>query len=265
MNLRYKGFLDTPSLFLASPITGVEVLDIDFDTKFLESSFDLPKSGRLGHLAESFLVKAVSLKYECDRMLTNLQIVKDGLTMGELDLIIESKSMLLHIENAYKFYLYVEGNDSCEITKWIGPNRNDSLIEKINKLKDHQFPLIFKEESSKYITDYGFDLANISQQLCFKAQLFIPFKKNDITFNRLNGDCVTGVYMSINELNELKDVKLKVIPKLDWFITPYALVDWPNYERELNQIQKDLDLNKSPLIWIKLKNGVILKSFIIWW
>ena len=46
---------------------------------------------------------------------------------------------MIHLEIVYKFYLYDNTIGTSEIDHWIGPNRNDSLREKLEKLKSKRF------------------------------------------------------------------------------------------------------------------------------
>ena len=66
----------------------------------------------------------------------NVQIIEDKKTIGEIDFIIENitTKQLIHMELAYKFYLFDPTISSETVNNWIGPNRNDSLKEKLEKL-----------------------------------------------------------------------------------------------------------------------------------
>jgi hypothetical protein len=67
----------------------------------------------------------------------NLQIHGEKETLGELDYIALNLKTdeVVHIELACKFYLYNEARGNTEAQKWIGPNRKDSLYEKLEKVK----------------------------------------------------------------------------------------------------------------------------------
>jgi hypothetical protein len=62
----------------------------------------------------------------------NIQVIEDKKTIGEIDFIIEDKNtkQVIHMELAYKFYLFDPSISSEPINNWIGPNRDDSLQEK---------------------------------------------------------------------------------------------------------------------------------------
>ncbi len=92
----------------------------------------------------------------------------------------------IHVELVYKYYIY-EKRFNKELYRYIGPNRNDTLIKKLSKLRDKQFPLLFKQVTKKYLE--GIDINKIKQKLCFKANLFYfedDFNKN---YDLVNNYC----------------------------------------------------------------------------
>jgi len=49
----------------------------------------------------------------------------------------------IHLEIIYKFYLYDPSIGLTQLDHWIGPNRRDSLVKKLTKLKQKQLPLLY--------------------------------------------------------------------------------------------------------------------------
>lgn len=75
----------------------------------------------------------------------NLQIFKDGNTLGELDLLLEdTQATFFHVELAVKFYL-AETSGESQWSNWIGPNSIDRLDIKCERMADHQLSLINKQ------------------------------------------------------------------------------------------------------------------------
>jgi hypothetical protein len=100
----------------------------------------------------------------------NIQVIEDK-TIGEIDFIIEDKNtkQVIHMELAYKFYLFDPSISSEPINNWIGPNRNDSLQEKLEKLKTKQFPLLYhKLAKSKFTVA----IDQVSQAMFISFHLF---------------------------------------------------------------------------------------------
>ena len=61
-------------------------------------------------------------------------------TVGELDFIYREKENVTHLETTVKFYLHFEPENPSG-SHFVGPNANDHLEKKINRLRDHQLPL----------------------------------------------------------------------------------------------------------------------------
>ncbi len=96
----------------------------------------------------------------------------------------------IHLEIIYKFYLYDSSVGESEIEHWIGPNRRDSLLQKLNKLKDKQLPLLYSKECLTYLETLKLTASEIDQQLYFKAQLFVPLKEYGNKFSLINNECI---------------------------------------------------------------------------
>ena len=105
-----------------------------------------------------------SSKFEL--LAANLQIHSEKETLGELDYIVRNleTEKIVHIELACKFYLYDENAGELEEQKWIGPNRKDSLFDKLEKVKRKQFPLLYTTETLQKLTALG--IARPSFQRC---------------------------------------------------------------------------------------------------
>jgi len=171
----------------------------------------------------------------------------------------------IHLEIIYKFYLYDETVGDSEIEHFIGPNRKDSLLEKLTKLKEKQLPLLYSNQCKLYLDRIDLDILKIEQQVYFKAQLFVPFTNRHIKLSTLNPNCVVGFYINQQEIQQFIDCKFYIPTKKDWLVIPHANVTWNNFEVFTTTIQPYLKLQFSPLIWIKNKKGNIKKAFLIWW
>ena len=170
-----------------------------------------------------------------------------------------------HFEIVYKFYLYDHSEGSHEIDHWIGPNRKDCLVDKLNKLKSKQLPLLHHPIVSQQLENINIETEKIKQSVIFKAQLFIPHNTIYLPGESINEKCIEGFYIPIEELNQLDQAKFFIPEKLDWLQTCHLDVKWTNY----NQFQKEVMLfcnsKKSPLCWLQDKNGNMKKFFVVWW
>jgi hypothetical protein len=259
----YLSFLNTPLLWGNRPVLELEQLQIQDDTRFLFKR-TLEKKFRLGLLAEQFLFNQLEYIEGCRILAENVQIQKEKQTVGELDALIELDKELIHLEIVYKFYLHDASLGTSEIEQWIGPNRNDSLIEKITKLKNKQLPLLYSSECKPILEALDLNAVMVKQRVLFKAQLFIPYQKS-ITCHHLNKNCIAGFYINRKQLGDFNSCEFYVPFKLDWFLEVNNSVHWLDVESFKNEVDVFLNQSKSPLIWIKKPNGTILKSFLVWW
>ncbi|MBR9846568.1 MAG: DUF1853 family protein [Algicola sp.] len=258
----YKGFCATETLW-KDHLNGLKQLDVIMKSESLFSKV-LLKKRRLGQLAEQFVFNQLEHLEQCEVLAENIQIQKDKQTIGELDALITLESKPIHLEIVYKFYVYDETLGASEIERWIGPNRKDSLIEKIAKLKNKQLPLLYSPECTTVLKDLNLNVNTIQQRVLFKAQLFIPYQKS-VNFSQLNEECVCGFYINQEELNHFENSKFYIPKKLDWFLEVNDSVDWQSFVTFKTEVDEFLNQSQSPLIWIKQPDDSLLKCFLVWW
>ncbi|MEQ8703535.1 MAG: DUF1853 family protein [Phaeodactylibacter sp.] len=221
---------------------------------------------RLGKLVEEFifyaLKKTPSVSWICD----NLQIQQNQRTVGEFDALFYYESRPVHLEIAYKFYLYDTRETYREpLAQWIGPNRKDRLAQKLDKLHHKQFPLLHSELAGQYLERYGLTSESMQQMLCFKAQLFLPFQNQELDISPLNRDCIAGVYLTFSEMQPFRTCAFFIPQKQDWLIAPHHDIGWINYADARKVIKAAIEKKRSPLVWIKQDDGAILKCFVVFW
>jgi hypothetical protein len=264
INLQYLGYVNTPLLWEHTPLLDL----VQFKIKQIDSlDYNLipSKKYRLGHLVEQFVFHELEQQKALKLLAKNVQIKNKKQTIGELDCILKTDDSLIHLEIIYKFYLYDESVRYSELEHWIGPNRKDSFIEKITKLKQKQLPLLFKPETQVLLDKLNIKVPNIQQQVYFKAQLFVPFELLNTTLRLINNDCVVGYYLNHKALDTLQDFQFYIPQKLDWLTDPYVDVNWLNYEEGQQEIMAFISQEKSPLCWIKSSDNTLKKLFIVWW
>lgn len=197
----------------------------------------------------------------------NIQIIDGKITVGELDFIIKNvkTGVLSHLEIVYKFYLYDPKYSNIELEKWIGPNRKDSFIEKFQKLRLKQFPLLFKPITSEILSDV--DIFEMKQELCFMASLFVPFSLTNSHLPHVNNEAIVGYWLALDEFNAIIDSSWKYcLPqKSEWGIEPRNNEEWFDYYRIKDEVLASLKRNFSPLVWIKKDEVIHEQCFIVWW
>lgn len=263
IQVQFSGFFNTPYLFKTS-IKDLQVFTKQLDTTFVFNS-DVRTNIRLGLLVEQFVFEELN-RFESTAVLAkNIQIQENAnLTVGELDCLYTYKTQVYHLEIQFKFYLYDATLGASELDGLIGPMRRDSLVEKLDKLKYKQLPLLHKSVTKTYLNNLKLDSENIKQQIYFKAQLFIPYGQN-ITFKTVNNACVYGFYFNYNQLGTFKTCKFYIPKKIDWLLDVHTYVDWLSYAKVKPKLEVYQSEQYSPLLWLKFPNGNLTKCFVVAW
>lgn len=257
---QYQGFLNTHFLW-ENTFYGLQHVQFP---KVNATIFEgrITETPRLGKRVESFVSCYLQQFEHIEIIHENIQIQKEKTTIGEIDCILKQQDTPIHLEIVFKYYLYDISVGNSEIEHWIGPNRNDSLDKKIEKLSSKQLPLLYRKETQKHLE---IDVTTIKQKVLFKAQLFVPYSNQSITFKQLNPDCVTGFYIYQHQLSQFEDCKFYIPTKMNWLLQPHKNVDWLTYNDFIKQTELALLSKKSPLCWIKQRSGEISKFFLVWW
>lgn len=269
---QFKGFCSTPSLINNAKAVDYKIFEfpeITISSKLIKDLENLnhPRNSVLGKRMESFFEIAIKHSERYSLFDSNIQIISDKQTLGEIDFLVydEQEEKPIHVELVYKLYIY-DPAISGELSKWIGPNRRDSFPEKLKKLQERQFPLLKAPETLPYLQKYNLDPNKIHQELCFKAQVFLPESIQHNSLNHINPDCVRGNWYSFSEFrNKDWESNLFFAPKKsDWSIPPEKNIEWLNFEEILSTIQELFKRKKSPLIWMKTADSYS-SFFIVWW
>ncbi|GAA4296834.1 DUF1853 family protein [Aestuariibaculum suncheonense] len=261
---QYQGYAQTPLLWTKQDIFGLKQLDINLDCQlpFTETVSD---GLRLGKRVERFVSHELRHTPQLELLAENIQIQQDKLTLGELDVLLLHNNRPIHLEIVYKFYLYDASVGTHELEHWIGPNRSDTLVKKLDKLKNKQLPLLFNTYTQPILKDLQLSTEHIQQRVWFKAQLFKPFQVEDLSFQLLNKTCLKGFYIHFEELKVLSDSKFFIPNKINWLQNTQTHVDWLNYDAFHQKVQELTNHKTSPLCWIKYPNGRLQKFFVVWW
>ena len=260
---RYEGFLQTNCLWKDKNVYELNPFEIEAVSSKINIEID--EKLRLGKYIERFISYQLQQEESISIICENVQIQKEKITLGELDCIILKDEKPVHLEIIYKFYLYDSFVGETEIAHFIGPNRKDSLVEKLTKLKEKQLPLLYSIECLEYLKTIDLDLDRIEQRIYFKAQLFVPLLEENIVLIKLNQECIGGFYINKKELEQFKDCKFFIPNKKDWLIIPHKNVNWENFYQFKEKSYEYLEREFSPLCWIKKSNGEINKLFLVWW
>lgn len=262
---QYKGVLNTPNLWKKNVVFDLNQLDITSTIHNIDNP-EIFNEKRLGKRVEQFFEYQINNSTNYKLIACNIQIKNDKLTIGELDALVLKDGLPIHIEIVYKFYLYdpnIKTNN--ELEKWIGPNRKDTLIYKLKKLKEKQLPLLYSKFCNPILSKLNLDVTKIMQQVYYKTQLFLPLNFKVFNITPLNGKCISGFYLSFTEIEKLNGYKIHIPKKINWLIKPNRHVKWFSFEDGKIEIKKFIFENRSPMVWLQSSNNNIQKCFITFW
>jgi hypothetical protein len=267
-----KTFIKAPDLKVASENESFETFEF-LDEELHGNGFNFPINSVLGMQAEAcfeaylkqsnnFELLAASLQIHTSTSLTN---PSEKETLGELDYIVRNlkTEKVVHIELACKFYLYDDTADISEAEKWIGPNRKDSLFEKLEKLRQKQFPLLKRPETLQKLETLGIPKPT-SQQLCLKGFLFIPKNMNRESFPKNIQNCIVGHYKKPTDFEEVETARYAIPSKKEWLLPINLITQWYFFSEIKPLIDAQLRLKKSPLIYKKTPHK-LERFFVVWW
>lgn len=250
---------------LDSSIIGLQTFNVSELNLKTDLEFKLPTNLRLGHLVEKIVSELIKSSTNYNVIYENIQIIEDRKTIGEIDFIIKNErtKQLIHLELAYKFYLFDPSISSEPINNWIGPNRKDSLKEKLEKLKRKQFPLLYHNSTKETLNTIEID--KTEQALCLLVSLFIPYEYK-ANFNPIFEKAIKGYYLNMETFISLDslDKTYYLPPKKEWGIDPSENDIWTDLSGVKEYINTSIKEKQAPLCWQKHKNSY-KAFFIVWW
>ncbi len=183
----------------------------------LESSNDSPSidvnTNRVGRYFES-LVQYLIQRQGYTIAEQNLQIQAEGRTIGELDFIFANASgVITHLETAIKFFLY-DPSKTKQGSHYIGPNPNDTLQTKSDRLYNHQLPL-----SKRFYPNAAVRNAYV------KGIIFYPpgTEPPSVLPSKLNPHHARGSWLyasNLNYLESIPDAQFALCQKPHWLAPP---------------------------------------------
>lgn len=230
-----------------------------------ELDFELPTNVRLGHIAERVVSQAIKISENYQLLFENVQILEGKNTIGEIDFILQKveTEQVIHLELAYKFYLLDPSISTESIRNWIGPNRNDSLVEKLEKLKQKQFPLLHSTAAKDAFE--GINLSSVSQQLCLLASLYVPYECKENLAEEYQ-KAVVGYYVDFEMFSMLhsNEKQYHLPPKKQWGMNPTQNEEWSTYENTKELVAHNLREGRAVLCWQK-EGEAYSQFFVVWW
>ncbi len=123
-------------------------------------------------------------------------------TLGEYDFIVRHKQQVLHIETAVKFYLGTgEKAEDIEASHWVGPNANDRLDKKVDRLLSHQLALSTWPEGKSRLREIS--VAQTKRCLFMAGYLFYPMQQHCPAPNLSHPQHCRGNWLTVSDLANL--------------------------------------------------------------
>lgn len=263
-----NGFLNTPPLWTKEQFG---IVQFEMENVFIDipNTLEIPRNLRLGYQMEYVFSTLITHHPNFELLAKNLLIDEGNRRIGELDFILRNKvtHQVFHIELAYKFYL-IDPTISQPIYRLIGPNRRDMFYTKLDKVKEKQFPLLYHTVLKPIWENLKIKLEEVTQMVCFKAQLFSPFSDNGVSIRPLNKKCLAGYWVGMAEFqnNALFKACTYYIPlKIEWVVAPQQTKNYSSHFEAIMEVNLR-HLNKNaPMLWMKKPDETLVKLFVVWW
>ena len=269
----YLGFLSSAPLWLdkkflsLTPFNFISLAKHDY-LMDLPIKINIRENEVLGKRIEHFFEYSIANSNRYTIIANNIQVFKDTITIGELDFLIKDlqKNKVIHVELVYKFYLF-DPEINGDLHRWIGPNRKDTLLQKATKLKEKQLPLLYHKKASSILKKLQLDISTIEQQVCYLANLFVPFSLKEAMFPYINNQCIVGYWIPIKAFtfNEYGFYQFYMPQKKDWVVAPKHCGTWVSFKDIIKTIETLVSQKKSPLLWMKSNEDSYQRFFIVWW
>jgi len=203
---------------------------------------------KLGHYFENLIAYWFLISPDFEILHRNLVINDEKRTIGELDLLIKEhvSGKIIHVEVAVKFFLRIDRSDKSH---YLGPNLNDNLEKKFDKLINKQIEL-----SSHHLTKIKLDELglNIDERwVILKGRLF---SKNHLLLK-------TNSWLSLSEFLQYEDSNgsdwiilskthwLSEIENIEYNFLPGDVFNKPSIDQFLLN-----NLEDKPLCLVKINN-----------
>lgn len=218
------------------------------------------KSTRLGIYYETLWHFYFSHQPEWEFLRHNLQVEREGKTLGAFDFLCRRGSEYWHIETAVKFYLChaTNADEAREWQHWIGPASHDRLDIKLAHLRQHQLPLHETPEAITQLRGLYPSATKWKNGLCLQGYFFSPASTQySPSFSRENHG--NGYWWHLQNflhyLSEHSDIQWIILERQRWLSPAHSndsdeLVQGADLAQKLKQQTGEM---KRPLLLAALK------------
>lgn len=197
---------------------------------------------RLGKYAEKLMIYFIENFTVWDILDSNIQLIENKKTVGEIDFLLSNKKSFIHLEFAIKYYLTCRIENNIEY--W-GPNFKDNWAQKKERLLGKQMQLT---ETHKHLLSRSYQSIEFDKKALILGQLFETADSE-----------LTKTYASYRNINDFKGDFFCILQrKLDWifpFFRNFELIDRKQLEDNLNDYHGEAlmvvcyNKKKHPVSW----------------
>lgn len=260
----FRAFLETPPLW-TDALEGLQQFVLPKIPLGTLVPHIISSHKRLGHQMEEVFLHLMEGSGAYTQIFHNLPVQKDGRSLGEIDFILldDLHGKAVHVELGYKFYIW-ENSRFPTLPQLIGPNKRDRFLDKLEKLKKRQLPLLYSPQAKELLRTLGMGSVPLEQYVCFKAQLFGP---STLSFSIEGQGSIAGTWISFAEFKQQGPLQqwYHIPPKSQWPLMPRPEVPWMAHLEAMPFIEASINRHFSPLVWTKGPNGKLTKFFVVWW
>jgi len=235
--------------------------DLDAHPTPLHEALKIHKFLRLGHYAENLLT--FYFRHEGLLYAHGLQVHGEKSdTIGEFDYLLFAQGGLLHLELATKFYLFHRAADVTRpmtVFNYLGPNLNDSLGAKMQKILQQQLSLSQHEAAKKLVQS-----KIIAAKALIKGWLFYHTSDRDLaSVGGIASHHCLGFWWTLNELEHLAVPYALRLERLQWLaqaqVSPDEVME---KSMILDALHRHFQIDSTPvMVAIMKRNGHLMQEF----
>lgn len=235
------------------------LIELDKNPTPLIDFLENKNTHRLGHYFEHlvFYWLAVSSRYKLIE--NNIPVrTEKGISKGEVDLIVYDKKEGLHEhwELAVKFFLAYQNATQGSI--YIGPNANDFLHLKLQKLQNHQCEILKTPEGKRILN--RLNIKTVKTKLFIKGILFYHPKQAFIIPKNIHSLHQQSWWIYLREANDFFKEKhqFRLLHKKHWLSTPNVSNETMSKEECCIQMQEEFKSSPRSLYLAIFKNETLI-------
>lgn len=243
------------------------LFSLDAHPTALHEALKIHKFLRLGHYAEDLLVfyfNHVGLLYGHGIQVHN----EKAETIGEFDYLLFAEGGLLHIELATKFYLFhhasnptklnIDNGQIANVYDYVGPNLNDSLGAKMQKILQRQLTLSQHDAARKLIQSKV-----VAARALIKGWLFYRSSEHRQVVAGINANHCLGFWWTMSEFEQLAVPYALKLDRLQWLAPAQVGIEEAlDKSLILDTLQRHFQVDFSPvMVAILKKNGAVMQEF----